>query len=189
VTAITGIARVRASARRCCSAFDPVHPRQLDIHEDQGGRRRLGQAEPILSRLGLHRAVAVKLEDVTFQLPVLLVVLDDEDQLTRHERPASVKVKVDPRLSSLSTQIRPPCSSTNFLPGSARPRALLLAGLVVTHLAELLEDGRLVLGGDADASYILSAHRGESPGPVCAATRAPKNALMLSPTPPLTVPP
>src|SRR5438309_5482801 len=46
---------------------------------------------------------------------VLIVVLDDEDQLAGHGLTGSVKVKVDPRPGSLPTQIRPPCSSTNFM--------------------------------------------------------------------------
>src|SRR4029453_12882130 len=34
----------------------------------------------------------------------------------------------------------------------SEPRALLLAGVLAPHLAELLEDGRLILGRDADPS-------------------------------------
>ena len=56
VTAITGIARVRASV---VQSLDPVHPRQLDIHEDEGGRRRLGQPDPLFRGVGLDRPVAV----------------------------------------------------------------------------------------------------------------------------------
>jgi hypothetical protein len=82
VTAITGIARVRGSLRRRC--LDPVHPRQLDIHEDERGRRRLGQPDPLLRGVGLDRSVAVELEDVALQRAVLLVVLDDQDELAGH---------------------------------------------------------------------------------------------------------
>src|ERR1044071_441871 len=101
--------------------LDPVHPRQLDIHEDGGGRRRLRQPDPLLRRLGLDRPIAVKPADVALQLPVLLVVLDNQDQLAGHQRLGSVNVKVDPRPGALSTQIRPPCSSTNFF-ARVRPR-------------------------------------------------------------------
>src|SRR5216683_2935085 len=101
--------------------LDPVHPRQLDIHEDEGRRRCLGQPDPLLRVVGLDRPVPVELQDVALQLPVLLVVLDDEDQLARHQRRGNVKVNVDPVPSLLSTQIRPPCSSTNFL-ASVSPR-------------------------------------------------------------------
>src|SRR6266478_9573434 len=114
VTAISGIARVWGSARRWCNASIPFIPGRLDIHEDEGGRRRLGQPDPLLRGVGLDRPVAVELEDVALQLPVLLVVLDDQDQLAGHHATGNVKVKVDPRPTSLSTQILPPCSSTNF---------------------------------------------------------------------------
>src|SRR5216683_5516496 len=101
--------------------LDPVHPRQLDIHKDEGGRRHLGQSDPLLRVVGLDRPVAVELEDVALQLAVLFVVLDDEDQFARHQHRGNVKVKVDPRPGSLSTQIRPPCNSTNFF-ARVRPR-------------------------------------------------------------------
>src|SRR5258705_30286 len=91
--------------RTVVQRLDPVHAWQLDIHEDDGGRRHLGQPDPLLRVVGLDRPVAVELEDVALQLAVLLVVLDDEDQLARHQRKGNVKVKVDPRPSSLSTQI------------------------------------------------------------------------------------
>jgi len=107
VTAISGIARVRGSARRWCNASIPFIPGRLDIHEDEGGRRRLGQPDPLLRGVGLDRLVAVELEDVTLQLAVLLVVLDDQDHLAGHGRSGSVKVNVEPRPTSLCTQILP----------------------------------------------------------------------------------
>ena len=68
VTAITGIARVPGVRPQVVQRLDPVHPRQLDIHEDEGGRRRLGQPDPLLRGVGLDRLVAVELEDVTSSL-------------------------------------------------------------------------------------------------------------------------
>jgi hypothetical protein len=93
----------RQSGERCpcfgawrSSACSSPRRGQLDIHQDESGRGRLGQPEAFLRRLGLHRPVAVKLEDVTLQLPVLLVVLDDQDQLAGHGLTGSVNVNVEP---------------------------------------------------------------------------------------------
>ena len=56
---------------------------------------------------------------------------------------------MDPWPIWLWTQIRPPCSSTDFLAGVSRP--LLLAG-AVAGLAELLENRCLILGRNRDSS-------------------------------------
>ena len=73
----------------------------------------------------LERAVPRRPEDVAEQLHVLLVVLDDEDLLAGHgyaDLAGSVNTNVLPWPSSLSTQIRPPCSSTSrFESASPRP--------------------------------------------------------------------
>ena len=62
-----------------------------------------------------------------------------------------MKLNVDPWPTWLWTPIRPPCSSTNFL-AKRQPesRALLLPSVLAPDLAELLEDGRLILGRDPD---------------------------------------
>ena len=81
-----------------------------------------------------------------------VVVLDHEDLLACHGyagRAGRVNTNVLPLPSSLSTQIRPPCSSTRrFDSASPRPvpSRLLLARV---GLLELLEDPVLVLRGDA----------------------------------------
>jgi len=95
--------------------LDPVHARELDVHHHQVGRGLPGQPDPLLRGLRLHGPVTLDLEDVAQQLPALLVVLDDQDQLSAHGLTGRVKVNVDPLPTSLFTQIVPPCSSTNFL--------------------------------------------------------------------------
>ena len=101
-----------------------VDVRQLDVHEDEVGHVLVRQLDCVLTRGRLESAVAACLEDVSEQLHVLLVVLDDEDELVGQRSahpPGSVNTKVLPLPSSLSTQIRPPCSSTSRFE-SARPR-------------------------------------------------------------------
>src|SRR4029077_598633 len=77
------------------------------------------------SRGRLQCLVAGRVQDVAEELHVPLVVLDHEDPLAGHRQtdPAgSVNTKVLPLPSSLSTQMRPPCSSTNrFESASPRP--------------------------------------------------------------------
>src|SRR5262245_62103279 len=45
----------------------------------------------------------------------IIVILHDQNQLGGDDLSGKVKLKVDPLPTSLSTQILPPCSSTNFL--------------------------------------------------------------------------
>ena len=99
----------------------------------------------------------VRDEKLADDLPVELVVLDVEHGLLTHatlpsgSRTGTAKKNVDPSPGVLSTQMRPPCSSTNFLvmlsPRPVPPYSRLMVGV---HLPELREDVfRLVLG-DAD---------------------------------------
>src|SRR5262249_51450784 len=87
---------------------------------DQGRALLAGQPEPFLGRLRFDGLVALELQHIAHQPPIALVVLHDEDQLAGHARSGRVKVNVDPLPISLVSQIRPPCSSTNFL-ASVRP--------------------------------------------------------------------
>jgi hypothetical protein len=57
--------------------------------------------------------VALERQHIPDEFPVLVVVLDDQDQLAGHGLTGSVKVKVEPRPTSLCTQILPPCRSMN----------------------------------------------------------------------------
>src|SRR5207249_1964471 len=63
---------------------DSVHPRQLNVHEDESGRLLQRQLESFFSRLGLYGLVAFDLKHVPDKLPVLLVVFDDQYQFTSH---------------------------------------------------------------------------------------------------------
>src|SRR5439155_25393833 len=84
---------------------------------------REGQLHGPAAGRGLQRVVSRCMEDVPEELHVLLVVLDHEDARTRHEAglAGSVNTNVLPFPSSLSTQMRPPCSSTSCFE-RARPR-------------------------------------------------------------------
>jgi hypothetical protein len=60
-------------------------------------------------------------------------------------------VNVDP-LAHLTLDPDPPAVRLHELPGQCQPelRALLCAGVLPANLAELLEDGCLILGRDSD---------------------------------------
>ena len=65
---------------------------------------------------------------------------------------AACRVKVEPLPGVLSTVMLPPSSSGVFLgDGQAQPGAAVLARGAVVGLAELVEDVRQLVGGDADA--------------------------------------
>src|SRR5262249_51870362 len=95
--------------------------RKLHVHQDQVGMLLPRDRHPRFPVGGLDQPVRCALQEVADQPPVHLVVLDVQDGLLAHATlPASmrsgiVKRNVDPLPSSLSTQIRPPCISTNFL--------------------------------------------------------------------------
>ena len=93
--------------------IDAVHARQLNIHEDQVRILFGGELDAVLRRAGFDGRVALDLQHVADELEVSFVVFDD--QYEAHRCSGIVKVKVDPLPGSLSSQILPPCSSTNFL--------------------------------------------------------------------------
>src|SRR5438034_1247696 len=97
---------------------EPRQLRQLDIHEDEVGQLALRHGDPLLAIRRLQQPVGRPAQQLPDDLPVVLVVLDVEHRPLVHPRPPSacrgtVKKKVDPLPSSLSTQMRPPCSSTS----------------------------------------------------------------------------
>src|SRR5437773_7133576 len=107
-----------------------VEPRQLgqlDVHEDEVGQLALRHGDPLLAVRRLQQLVGRPAQQLSHDLPVVLVVLDVEHPQAAHAPPPSackgtVKKKVDPLPSSLSTQIRPPCISTSrFVMLSPRP--------------------------------------------------------------------
>src|SRR5262249_4436985 len=85
-----------------------------------------GKFVPFFRRFTLKGLITFDLEHVPDELLVLFVVFDDKDQFASHYPSpltfvGSVKVKVEPLPTSLSTQILPPCNSTNFF-ASVNPR-------------------------------------------------------------------
>src|SRR4029453_12192401 len=95
--------------------------RQLDIHEDQVGTLFERRRHACLAVMRLDQPVRRALEQRAHDLAVHLVVLDVEDGLRAHAGAPSLtrngisKMNDQPFPSSLSTQIRPPSISTNFL--------------------------------------------------------------------------
>src|SRR5438105_13522961 len=95
----------------------------MDVHQHE---RRLvldGELDGLPAGRRLQQREPARLEDVPEELHVLLVVLDHEDPPAGHpySRPAgSVNTNVLPWPTSLSTQIRPPCSSVSRL-DTSRP--------------------------------------------------------------------
>src|ERR1700687_1316720 len=92
----------------------PVDAGEPNVHQDQVRASLLGEADAGFSRLGLDGGVPLERQHAPDELPVLVVVLNDQDQLAGHGRTGSVKVNVEPTPTWLVTQIRPPCSSMNY---------------------------------------------------------------------------
>src|SRR5574341_561930 len=103
------------------SGLDARKPRQLHVHEDKVRALCGGLGDASLAVVRLDKPVLGALQEVADDLAVQLVVFDVKDGLLAHAvvpplaRTGTVKKKVDPLPGSLSTQVRPPCISTNFL--------------------------------------------------------------------------
>src|SRR5436190_20319095 len=133
------------------------------------------QVDGLRTRRRFEQPVARRLEDVADELHVLLVVLDDEDLRGGHgyiDLVGSVKTKVLPSPGSLSTQMRPPCSSISRFE-SARPSP------VPSPCSTPVSDCW-------NSSKIRSRSSGSIPGPVSAtATRtSPSTRVALTSTEP-----
>src|SRR5204863_8309238 len=106
------------------------------------------------------------------ELPVLLVVLDHQDKLTRHrlaphrererERRADAHFALQPDFAAVQLDEPPRERETE-------PRALVFLRRVGADLAELLEHRFLVLGrdadaavGDADLDHVALQHRADA---------------------------
>ena len=89
VTAMTGIVCVAGSARSWRSASNLANAGQLNIDQDEGGPSFTCQAYALFTRSGLDGLIAFELHGVAHQLEVLGIVLNDEDQLMRHDAPGS----------------------------------------------------------------------------------------------------
>src|SRR5438067_13346079 len=90
----------------------------MNVHQDEIGLVLCRELDAVFCRSRFERRIALHLQHVADELQVLLVVFDDQDDA--HCWEGIVNVNVEPWPGSLSTQMRPPCSSTNFLV-SARP--------------------------------------------------------------------
>ena len=153
VTASTGIEAVRGSARSRPSVSTPSASGRPDVHEDEVGAVLDRQLDRLCGGRRLERAVVLGPEQVTEQLHVLLVVLDDEDARTRHDEPtregsvtttcSPAELAVDP--DSPAVQLDEPLRQRQ---AEAGPSPCSTPGL---GLLELLEDSLVVLGGDARA--------------------------------------
>ena len=86
VTAMTGIRRGRIvpDLAECC---DPVDAGQLNVHQDEVRVKLTGEPDAIFARFRFGEPIALEREHVAHQLPVLVVVLDNEDQLIGHGAP------------------------------------------------------------------------------------------------------
>src|SRR6185436_17810723 len=89
--------------------------RQLDVHEDEVRADLEGLRHARLAVVGFDELVLRAPEEVAHDLAVHLVVLDVEDGLHAPTLTGTSKMKVEPLPGALSTQMRPPCISTNFL--------------------------------------------------------------------------
>jgi hypothetical protein len=63
---------------------NPIHPGELDVHENEVRRFLDSEFKSLLGCLALYGLVTLSLEHVAHELSVLLVVFDDEDQLAAH---------------------------------------------------------------------------------------------------------
>jgi hypothetical protein len=68
-----------ARATRISRRLHPVAAREPNVHQDQARPSLLGEADAGFSRLGLDGGVALERQHVSDELPVLVVVLDDQD--------------------------------------------------------------------------------------------------------------
>src|SRR6266850_1297590 len=94
-----------------------VHPRQLDVHQHQLRLLLAGESDTVLGVRGLDGGEAVVLQEIARELHVLVVVLHQQDQIAQPftstgRRMGSVNENVLPLPGVLSSEIRPPCSST-----------------------------------------------------------------------------
>ena len=65
----------------------PADPRELDIHEDQGGALLLRETHVIFASLSHDCPVALDLRRICHELQAIRIVFNDENQLVRHDAP------------------------------------------------------------------------------------------------------
>src|SRR5687767_3840193 len=62
-----------------------VHTRQLDVHENERGPLLFNKLESLLRRLTLDGPVSFDLQHIARELPILLVILDNQNQFVSHK--------------------------------------------------------------------------------------------------------
>src|SRR5499427_117928 len=95
---------------------------ELHVHDDHVRLVASSRHHPRLPVVGLEQVIGLAGEEIAHDLPIEFVVLHEEDLLLPHAaslasatRRGTAKEKVEPRPGSLSTQMRPPWSSTKVL--------------------------------------------------------------------------
>src|SRR5262249_51646508 len=121
---------------------------QLEVHENEVRTLLPRRRHPGFAVGRLEQAVRSTPQEIPDNLPVQLVVLNVENSLGSHtviplsRRSGIAKKKVEPLLNSLSTQIRPPCISTNFLamlsPSPEPPNSLVMLASPCRNSAKMV---------------------------------------------------
>src|SRR5215510_14279176 len=101
---------------------EPGELGKLHVHDDHVRLVAPGRRHPRLAIVRLEQVIGLAGEEIAHDLPVELVVLHEEYRLLSHAaslasgtRRGTAKENVEPRPGSLSTQMRPPWSSTKVL--------------------------------------------------------------------------
>src|SRR6266576_231019 len=136
--------------------FRAAEIRHADVHQHEGGHALMRQRDPLDAARRLEGLEAGELEHVPGQLPVVLVVVDDQDQLAHDTscRMGRVKRNVLPLPGSLSTQRRPPCSSTSRRE-SGRPRPVpsaCLPSLACSNSSKIVSRSGVAIPGPVSAT-------------------------------------
>ena len=110
-----------------------VDERKLDVHQDQVGSLRSRHRERLLAVVGFNHQKASACEQVAKDLPIVLLILNDEYRLVHYRaachsiRAGAVNENVAPAPGLESTQMRPPCISTmRFAIARPRPEPILV---------------------------------------------------------------
>src|SRR5438105_530400 len=134
-------------------AADVRHP---DVHEDERGEVLLRERDAFEAARCLEGVEAGELEHVAGELPVVLVVVDDQDQLTHGSscRIGRVKRKVLPWPRVLSAQSRPPWSSTSLREsGSPSPvPSACFPSLACSNCSKIVSSSSAAIPGPVSAT-------------------------------------
>src|SRR5207249_3991818 len=79
--------------------LSPLHVGHADVHQDEIGAVFDSEGEPLDTARGFERSEPCELENVAREPPVLLVVVDDQDQLVGHRDASSSARTLRPSVS------------------------------------------------------------------------------------------